>query len=65
MTFSVCSLTINPRVIGKLETLKHLKKDVTEMRKGSECGIGFEEFQDLEVGDIIQAYEEVVTKRSL
>ena len=35
------------------------------MRKGSECGIGFEEFQDLEVGDIIQAYEEVVTKRSL
>lgn len=35
-----------------------------EMRKGTECGIGFEEFQDLEVGDQIQAYEEVRTPRS-
>ncbi|KAI1302912.1 hypothetical protein F5Y03DRAFT_407384 [Xylaria venustula] len=50
---------------GKLETLKHVKKDVMEMRKGTECGIGFEEFQDIEVGDQIQAYEEIRTKRSL
>ncbi|KAI0445221.1 hypothetical protein F4803DRAFT_508989 [Xylaria telfairii] len=50
---------------GKLETLKHVKKDVMEMRKGTECGMGFEEFQDLEVGDEIQAYEEVRTARSL
>lgn len=34
------------------------------MRKGSECGIGFEEFQDFKVGDLIQAYEEVVTPRN-
>ncbi|RYO94337.1 hypothetical protein DL764_007854 [Monosporascus ibericus] len=50
---------------GKLETLKHVKKDVTEMRKGAECGMGFEEFQDLEVGDLIQAYEEIRTERKL
>ncbi|KAI1122272.1 translation initiation factor IF-2 [Nemania abortiva] len=50
---------------GKLETLKHVKKDVMEMRKGTECGMGFEEFQDLEVGDQIQAYEEVRTSRTL
>lgn len=50
---------------GKLETLKHVKKDVMEMRKGTECGMGFEEFQDLEIGDQIQAYEEVRTARSL
>ncbi|KAI1331499.1 hypothetical protein F5Y16DRAFT_360085 [Xylariaceae sp. FL0255] len=50
---------------GKLETLKNVKKDVTEMRKGTECGMGFEEFQDLEVGDQIQAYEEVRTPRYL
>ncbi|OTA65797.1 initiation factor 2 [Hypoxylon sp. EC38] len=50
---------------GKLETLKHLKKDIAEVRKGTECGIGFEEFQDFEVGDQIQAYEEVKTKRTL
>ncbi|KAI0118050.1 initiation factor 2 [Hypoxylon sp. NC0597] len=50
---------------GKLETLKHLKKDISEVHKGTECGIGFEEFQDFEVGDQIQAYEEVKTKRTL
>ncbi|KAJ2968848.1 hypothetical protein NUW58_g10128 [Xylaria curta] len=50
---------------GRLETLKHVKKDVMEMRKGTECGIGFEEFQNLEVGDQIQAYEEVRTARKL
>ncbi|KAI0397933.1 initiation factor 2 [Xylariaceae sp. FL0594] len=50
---------------GKLETLKHIKKDVTEMRKGGECGMGFVDFQDIEVGDQVQAVEEVVTKRNL
>ncbi|KAI0206609.1 hypothetical protein F4808DRAFT_404697 [Astrocystis sublimbata] len=50
---------------GKLETLKHVKKDVTEMRKGSECGMSFEDFTDMQVGDQIQAYEEVSTARSL
>ncbi|KAI1804634.1 initiation factor 2 [Daldinia bambusicola] len=50
---------------GKLETLKHLKKDVTEVNRGTECGVGFEHFQDFEVGDKIQAYEEIVTERTL
>lgn len=36
-----------------------------EAKKGSECGIGFEDYQEFEVGDVIQAYEEVRTKRSL
>lgn len=48
-----------------METFKHGKKDITEARKGGECGIGFEFFQDLEVGDQIQAIEEVQTKRTL
>ncbi|KAI1101154.1 initiation factor 2 [Jackrogersella minutella] len=50
---------------GKLETLKHLKKDVTEVNKGTECGVGFLDFQDFETGDQIQAYEEITKKRSL
>ncbi|KAL7620082.1 translation initiation factor IF-2 [Parahypoxylon ruwenzoriense] len=50
---------------GPVETLKHLKKDVMDVRKGSECGIGFEDFQDFQVGDQIQAYEEIRTPRSL
>lgn len=54
-----------PSRVGKLESLKHVKKDIDEARKGSECGIGFESFQDFKVGDQIQGYEEVVTQRSL
>ncbi|KAH7157176.1 hypothetical protein EDB81DRAFT_789041 [Dactylonectria macrodidyma] len=50
---------------GKIDTLKHVKKDVMEMGKGTECGIGFEEFQDLEVDDQIQTYEEVRERRHL
>jgi translation initiation factor IF-2 len=53
------------RTTGKLESLKHGKKDVDEARKGGECGVGFEVFQDLQVGDQIQAVEEVRTQRSL
>lgn len=35
------------------------------MRKGTECGMGFEEFQDVQAGDQIQAYEEIRTARKL
>nr|XP_036579629.1 translation initiation factor IF-2 [Colletotrichum truncatum]KAF6787237.1 translation initiation factor IF-2 [Colletotrichum truncatum] len=50
---------------GKIETLKHGKKDVAEIRKGSECGISFDGFTDFMVGDQIQTYEEVREKRNL
>ncbi|KUI72258.1 Translation initiation factor IF-2, mitochondrial [Cytospora mali] len=50
---------------GKLESLKQGKKDVSEMRKGTECGMFFEEYEDFEVGDIIQMYEEIQEKRYL
>ncbi|KAI2634435.1 hypothetical protein GGS21DRAFT_102653 [Xylaria nigripes] len=50
---------------GKLETLKHGKNDIMEIRKGSECGIGFEDFQDFAVGDQLQAYEINSTERKL
>lgn len=35
------------------------------MGKGSECGIGLEDFQDLQIDDQIQTYEEIKEKRSL
>ncbi|PHH88024.1 hypothetical protein CDD83_8084 [Cordyceps sp. RAO-2017] len=50
---------------GLIDTLKHVKKDVAEMGKGNECGIGLDGFQALEVDDQIQTYEEVKEKRSL
>ncbi|KAJ4235560.1 translation initiation factor IF-2 [Fusarium solani] len=50
---------------GKIDTLKHVKKDVMEMGKGTECGIGFDDFQDLEIDDQIQTYEVLKEKRTL
>ncbi|KAL4734002.1 hypothetical protein BDV11DRAFT_69299 [Aspergillus similis] len=50
---------------GSISSLKNVKKDVTEMRKDTECGIGFENWTDFAVGDQIQCYEEISEKRHL
>ncbi|KYG50068.1 hypothetical protein M433DRAFT_130715 [Acidomyces richmondensis BFW] len=50
---------------GTITSLKNVKKDVQEMRKGTECGMGFEGWEDFEVGDLVQCYEEVQEKRRL
>ncbi|KAM6478884.1 hypothetical protein HDV62DRAFT_177584 [Trichoderma sp. SZMC 28011] len=50
---------------GKIDTLKHVKKDVQEMGKGTECGIGLEDFEDFQPDDQIQTYEEIKERRSL
>ena len=52
-------------VSGPLSSLKFIKKDIDEARKGSECGMGFEDWYDFKVGDQVQAYEEVRTPRKL
>ncbi len=56
------ALTDMSLFLGTLESLKNQKKDVTEMRKGSECGIGFENWGDFQEGDQVQCYEEQKTK---
>ncbi|GME21897.1 HR1 repeat rho-binding protein [Neofusicoccum parvum] len=50
---------------GTISSLKQVKKDVTEMRKGSECGMAFEEWGDAQPGDSIQCYDERFEKRYL
>lgn len=50
---------------GKLETLKQGKKDAAEVHKGGECGISFLDWDDIQAGDKIQAYEEIHEKRTL
>ncbi|KKA27993.1 hypothetical protein TD95_003295 [Thielaviopsis punctulata] len=50
---------------GAMSELKQVKRDVMEMRVGTECGISLDGFEDFEEGDIIQTCEEVRTKRSL
>ncbi len=50
---------------GTLASLRRFKDDVKEVEKGFECGIGLENFNDVKVGDIIEAYRMVETKRKL
>ena len=49
---------------GKLHSLKRFKDDVREVQAGYECGLGVENFNDIKVGDIVEAYviERVATK---
>lgn len=41
---------------GKISSLKHIKENVTEVKKNYECGIGIENFLDIQEGDIIEAF---------
>jgi translation initiation factor IF-2 len=49
---------------GKLHSLKRFKDDAREVQAGYECGLGVENFNDIKVGDIIEAYviEKVAAK---
>ena len=42
---------------GKIASLRHFKNDVSEVRQGFECGIAIERFQDVKVGDVIEAFK--------
>ena len=42
---------------GKIESLRRFKDDVKEVQAGYECGIGLEKFNDIKVGDVIEAFE--------
>lgn len=50
---------------GRLDTFRHLKKDITEAGKGLECGISLEGYSELQAGDMIQMYEEIEIPGSL
>jgi len=50
---------------GELESLKRFKEDVREVSSGYECGITIHNFNDIKVGDTIEAYEETEVKKTL
>ncbi len=50
---------------GKASSLKRFKDDAKEVVKGYECGIGLENYNDIKVGDVIEAFEEVEEARTL
>ena len=50
---------------GELASLKRFKDDVKEVSAGYECGLNINNFNNIEVGDIVEAYENVEVKREL
>lgn len=50
---------------GDIASLKRFKDDAKEVSSGYECGIGIKNFNDIKVGDIIEGFEVVETKRKL
>ena len=49
---------------GKLSSLKRFKDDASEVRSGFDCGIGIDGFNDMQVGDVIESYENREVKKS-
>src|SRR5438477_8022275 len=41
---------------GKIGSLRRFKDDASEVKAGFECGIGFERFNDIKVGDVIEVF---------
>jgi translation initiation factor IF-2 len=50
---------------GKLSQLKRFKDDAREVQAGQECGMAFENYQDMKVGDVIECYRVETVQRSL
>ena len=50
---------------GELESLKRFKDDVKEVVAGLDCGLNIVNYNDIQVGDIIEAYEETEIKKAL
>lgn len=49
----------------KISSLRRFKEDVKEVAQGYECGVGIEKFNDIKVGDILEAYEMVEVARTV
>jgi len=50
---------------GVLASLKRFKDEVKDVKSGFECGLMIENYSDIKIGDIIEAYEEIKTERNL
>jgi len=50
---------------GEIGTLKRFKDDVREVDAGYECGLNIANYNDVKVGDVIEAYKLIETKKTL
>jgi translation initiation factor IF-2 len=63
--FSKFYLFFFSRALGELSELRQVKKDITEAKKGLECGMSFEGFNAFKAGDVIQSVQTIETKQKL
>ena len=50
---------------GEISSLRRFKDDVREVEKGYECGLSIANFNDIKVGDVVEAYKMIETKKKL
>ena len=50
---------------GAIDSLRRFKEDVSEVKAGFECGIGIKNYNDIKVGDQIEVFEVVETRKTL
>jgi translation initiation factor IF-2 len=50
---------------GELGSLKRFKDDIKEVTQGYECGLNIHNFNDIKIGDIVEAFEEIEVKQTL
>lgn len=65
MTQTTCYVRSDGSDIGRLETFRHLKNDITTASKGLECGMALENFDDLRPEDLIQCYDNIEKPKTL
>ena len=52
-------------MVGELDSLKRFKDDVSEVKFGYECGLTIKNYEDIQAGDVIEAYEIIEVKQKL
>lgn len=50
---------------GELASLKRFKDDVKEVSKGYDCGLQIKNYNDVQIGDVVEAFQEVAVKKKL
>jgi len=50
---------------GELESLRRFKDDVSEVKSGTECGIGVKNYNDIKVGDQVEVFERTLVERTI
>ena len=50
---------------GELASLKRFKDDAKEVSKGYDCGMQVKNYNDIQIGDVLEAFKEVAVKKKL